>query len=411
VKLKLAAFAVVSLAVSFAIQVSAAPATNPILIGSNSDFTFVGTGGGCGCVAGGHGTASDPWMIQNITVNADKSPGVSISGVTDSFVLSHLNIHTTDKAPGILLRSLTTQSEVIRITQVNIDSPGTAALHGDAPGMGIHLQDTSNVTIDGNSINTLSGWGIRVDGGSNNIIRFMTVTHTGLANPASKDTAVLFGSPGNPWLTGVTGDAVGGVLLNNTSNNYVHDDLLNEDGYVGIELVNSKANTLDKINVRYPDYFGAYLQGSSNNTLTNVSLQTADFDGLLVRASNNNTIKFDTFSANGPIGNEWAADIVPYFVAGAYVGWGSGGNIIEANNGNFGNTGPDLELDDGFVPTPTASVQGGVVQSFNPLNTSTGDDPGGSVLVGSGNVVCGNSFATNYWFPSNLKANGPCQTS
>src|SRR5216684_1229495 len=251
-----------------------------------------------------------------------------------------------------------------------------------------------NVTIEGNSINTLSGWGIRVDGGSNNEIRFMTVTHTGLANPASKDTAILFGLPGNPWLTGVTGDAVGGVLLNNTSNNYVHDDLLNEDGYVGIELVNSKANTLDKINVRYPDYFGAYLQGSSNNTLTNVSLQTADFDGLLVRESNNNTIKFNTFSANGPIGNEWAAGIVPYFVAGAYVGWGSGGNIIEANNGNFGNTGPDLELDNGSVPTPTASVQGGVIQSLNPLNTSTGGDPGGSVVFGSSNVVCGNSSAT-----------------
>jgi len=405
VRLRLAALALVTLAVSFAIHVSAAPATNPIKIAGNSDFTLVGTGGGCGCVTAGSGTASDPWLIQNITIHADNTPGVSVSGVDQNFVLSHLNIHTSDKAPGILLSGVTKPSS---ITQVNIDSPGTAALKGDASGVGIELQGTMNVTIEGNSINTLSGWGIRVDGGSNNEIRFMTVTHTGLANPASKDTAILFGLPGNPWLTGETGDAVGGILLKGTSNNYVHDNLLNEDGYVGIELVNSSWNRLDKINVRYPDYFGAYLQGSSNNTLTNVTLQTADFDGLLVRESNNNTIKFNTFSANGPIGNEWAAGIVPYFVAGAYVGWGSGGNIIEANNGNFGNTGPDLELDNGSVPTPTASVQGGVIQSLNPLNTSTGGDPGGSVVFGSSNVVCGNSFATNYWFPSTLNANSPC---
>ncbi len=404
-KRRLASLALVALAISFGIRVAAAPATNPISIGSDGDFTLVGSGKGCGCVTSGSGTIADPWVIQNITVHADNTPGVSVSGVDQSFVLSHLNIHTSDKAPGIWLSGLTAPST---ISQVNIDSPGTAALKGDASGVGIELQGTMNVTADGNSINTLSGWGIRVDGGSQNEIRFMTVAHTGLANPGPPETAVLFGSPGNPWLTGETGDAVGGILLKGTSNNYVHDNLLNEDGYVGIELVNSSGNRLDKINVRYPDYFGAYLQGSSNNTLTNLSLQAADFDGLLVRASNHNTIKYNTFSANGPIGNEWAAGIVAYFVAGAYVGWGSSGNIIEANNGNFGNTGPDLVLDNGSVPTPSASVQGGVVQSLNPLNNLSGGDPGGSVVVGSSNVVCGNSFAANYWFPSSLNANSPC---
>ncbi len=390
-------------AVPFGIP-AAASASGVITITRDSDFTPIGSHTGCACVTSGSGTASDPYLVEGLTISADTTAGVVISGTHVSFDLDHLNIHTTDKAPAIVLSGVTGPSS---ITHVNIDSPGTiAANSGNPEGMGIQLINTTNVTIKGDSINTLSSWGIQVSGGSANSIEFMTVAHTGLANPSSAGTAGLPASQ-NPFVTGLSGQAEGGVQLINTSGNTVHDNLFNEDAYAGLQLFNASGNTVSRIVVRYPDYFGIDLESSSSNTLDNVNLQTADFDGLLVRGGRGNVVKNSNFSANGPIGNEWAAGVVPWFIAGAYFGSGTSGNVIVDNNGNFGNTGPDLEIDNGAVPTPVPGGSFGP-QTNNPLNGPGGSDPGRSAAAGRQKAICGNSFAPLYWFPLSLNANDPC---
>ncbi len=375
--------------------------------GGNSGVISISGDGGfltCGCVSSGKGTVKSPYIIGPLTIDSDTTPAVSISGTTADFDLDHINVHTTGKADGIVLSNVTGPAS---ITKVNIDTPGAKAFTG--VGGGIALIDSTGVTIMGDSINTVGSWGIRVIRGSNNDIEFMTVAHAGLTNPASNSTGNL-SMQENPFITGITGDAPGGVLLKNTVQNTVHDSLLNEDAYAGLEVVGGGGNTLKKIVVRYPDYFGVVLQLSTGNMLDNVSLQTADFDGLLVRASDNNTITNSTFSANGPIGNEWNANIVPYSLAGAYVGWGSSGNSFRSDNGNFGNTGPDLVFDDGNLLTSAGFTIHGVLQTAQPLNLfSTYSTLGvASVAVGPGNTACGNSFAPGYWYPSSLNANNPC---
>ncbi len=374
--------------------------------GSSGVISITGDGGfkTCGCVSSGNGTVKNPYVIGPLTIDSDTTPAVSISGTTADFDLDHINVHTTGKADGIVLNNVTGPAS---ITKVNIDTPGAKAFTG--VGGGIALLDSSGVTINGDSINTQGNWGIRVVGGSSNEIKFMTVAHAGLTTPASNSTGSL-SMQENPFITGITGDAPGGVLLKNTWYNDVHDNLLNEDAYAGVELVGGGRNTLQKIVVRYPDYFGVAVQSSTGNTLDNLSLQTADFDGLLVRASNNNIITNSTFSANGPIGNEWNANVVPYALAGAYVGWGSSGNSFRSDSGNFGNTGPDLVFDDGNLLTSAGFTIHGILQTAQPLNQfSTYSTLGvASVAVGSGNVACGNSFAAGYWYPSSLNANSPC---
>lgn len=400
-KHKLGVLAAVVLTLPFA-------ATQAAAGGNSGVISISGSGNGpflaCGCVSSGHGTVDSPYIIGPLTIDSDTTPAVSISGTTAHFDLDHITVHTTGKADGIVLTNVNGPAS---ITHVNIDTPGTMAFNG--AGGGIAIIDSNGVTINGDSINTVGNWGIRVVRGSHNEIKFMTVAHAGLTNPASKSTGTL-SMQENPFITGITGDAPGGVLLNNTSDNFVHDNLLNEDAYAGVEVVGGGTNTLQKIVVRYPDYFGVVLQSSMGNMLDDLSLQTADFDGLLVRASDNNTITNSTFSANGPIGNEWNANIVPYFLAGAYVGWGSSGNKFRLDNGNFGNTGPDLVFDDGNLLTSAGFTIHGLLQTAQPLNLfSTYSTLGvASVKVGPGNTACGNSFAPNYWYPSSLNANTGC---
>ncbi len=386
-------------------------ATQATAGGNSGVISITGDSGfqACGCVSSGNGTVKTPYVIGPLTIDSDNAPAVSIKGTTADFDLDHITIHTTGKADGIVLTNVIGPAS---ITKVNIDTPGTKAFTG--VGGGIALIDSTGVTINGDSINTVGNWGIRVVGGSHNEIKFMTVAHAGLTNPASNSTGSL--SPQeNPFITGITGDAPGGVLLKNTLSNFVHDNLLNEDAYAGVELVGGGNNTLQKIVVRYPDYFGAVLQSSTGNTLDDLSLQTADFDGLLVRASDNNIITNSTFSANGPIGNEWNANVVPYFIAGAYVGWGSIGNSFRSNNGNFGNTGPDLVFDDGNLLTAAGFTIHGVLQTAQPLNQLSTYPPlllaagvSSVAVVAGANTACGNSFAPGYWYPSNLNANTPC---
>ncbi len=381
-----------ALAIPFAVQASAsAVSSGHIAINGDGGFTT------CGCVSGGNGSPGNPYLIGPLTISADSVPAVSISNTTRSFTLLHLNVHVTGKADGILLMDVTGPAS---IRQVNVDSPPSGGGGG-----GVHLVRTSGVTISGDSVNSMHGWGIKVEASSHTTISFMTVAHNGLSNPDSTESADV--SP-NPFLAGITGDAPGGVLLRGGHDNTLTDSLLNEDAYAGFELVGETRDTVSKIHVRYPDYFGGVLQSVMNSRLDGVSLQTADFDGLLMRASNGNTISNST-SANGPIGNEWNAKVVPYFIAGAYVGWGSSANRFTADNGNFGNTGPDLVLDDGTLLPAAGFVIHGVNQTAQVLNNpSTYATLGVSMAAGSGNVVCGNSFAAGYWYPSTLNANSSC---
>ncbi len=359
----------------------------------------------CPCVSGGDGSATNPFLIASLTVVADSSPGIVIENIsTMSFTLLHATVHVTGTGDGIDLINVTTPSSIVH---ANVDSPPA-----QGGGMGIHLLNSRNVVINGDSINSMQSWGVKVEGGGNNTVEFMNLNHNGLTNPASKDTGLGMG-PSNPFLLGRSGLAPGGLLLFNSSGNNVHDDLLNEDAYANLELVNADKNTIGPGLVsRYPDYFGLSLEGSSGNMITDVSLQTADFDGLLVRGGGNNTILASNFSANGPIGNEWQDGVVPYFIAGAYFGWGTHDNMLHGDSSNFGNTGPSVVIDDGGVPTPLPKGVFGP-QNNNPFNVligpNTGGDPGGLTVSGAETAVeiCGNSFKS-FYSPS-LDPNAACK--
>lgn len=70
------------------IEDQALTAHDPILIGSDADFTPENG------VVSGSGTASDPYVIADWDINASTAAGVEIRGTTAYYVLRHLNIHS-----------------------------------------------------------------------------------------------------------------------------------------------------------------------------------------------------------------------------------------------------------------------------------------------------------------------------
>ncbi len=327
-------------------------------------------------------------------------PGVVIDGtggkINQFFILSHITIHGTNHTDGI---------DLININGMGVDAIQAANI--DASANGILLSGTSGVTINGNSLNNNQLWGVKLANSNGNTITFMTINRNGLSNPDTK--------AGNPASIPVflQQHFAGGVLFQNSNGNTLSVSELSEDAYAGFVLVRSNGNTITDVHSRYPDYYGGVLQDSSHNTLFRISMQTADFVGLVVRGGGFNTITNSTFSANGPIGNEIFGLIVPYYISGLYLGWGTHDDTITLNHSNNGNTGPSIVVDDGHVPNPVPSP----TQTANPFNNNAGNDPGTvpstsafdpgiSTAAGSGNTFCGNTFAS--WYPAGLNPNNPC---
>ncbi len=357
----------------------------PISIMNNADFIT------CQCVMSGSGGASDPYTIGPWTIMAtSNSPGVLLQGVTKFFKLDHITVHGTGQADGI------------DIFNVNppLDSNGQPqdkilAVNLDGTANGIYIKNSSGILVKGDSINNSFLWGLQLEGSHDNTITFMTFAHNGLKNPASHPVTsevmkIFLGQ--EFW---------GGVLFLKSHDNHLTHSELSEDAYAGFVLVNSNSNVLQDLHSRYPDYFGGVLQSSSNNNITRISMQTADFVGLLIRGGSSNRVENSTFSANGPIGPETMGKIVPYFISGIYLGWGTHDNRMTQDQSNSGNTGPGLLVDNGTIINPVQSP----VQTLNPFNNILGNDlgtvPVGSmfqpgqptVAIAASNVICGNSFA------------------
>jgi Right handed beta helix region len=378
---------------------------SPIAITSNADFTNVGSSKGCACVVSGSGTASDPFVIGPWNIKATSAVGVAISGVTDYFTLYHITISGNNLYDGIDVSNV----NAIGAGGASLDS--IVAVNIDGAANGIFLNDVSGVMVNGNSVNNNFLWGVDVSNSRNVTVTFMTVAHNGLNN-----TDTHFGNPGQTpvWLEQAN-SFFGGVLFWNTKYSVLSVSELSEDGYTGFMLIQSSYNVVTDVHARYPDYFGGILQDSSNNLLSKISMQTADFSGLLVRGGGFNTIMNSVFSANGPIGNEKNPGIVPYFISGLYLGWGTHDNTITGNSANNGNTGPSLVVDDGAVPNPlTAPIQNNPVQPFNDafgndpgtVPLGSGFDGGMSTAAGLGNTICGNSFMS--WYPGTIDPNAAC---
>src|SRR5579885_461784 len=272
---------------------------------------------------------------------------------------------------------------------------------------------TEPFIISGLTLVSKSGPGILVDNSGGGISDYFVITGdtiTGGNGPPTSYPGIEFiDLNGLGEITGssntISGNEYGIYLLN--SQNILIDGgsmsngaTVNNNGIAGIAIVGGGHNTIQNIQVNKngvgipEDFFsggrGIELNSTSYNTISNVTLSEDSQAGLALFSSSYNTIL-----ANGPIGNEIKAGIVPYFTVGLYLSSGASNNQFKYNYFNNGNTGGSIIVDNGVIVNAVQSP----VQSNNPFNDpSTGNEPSTPIFpsgpAGGGNTFCGNSIYT-----------------
>lgn len=365
----------------FMISPSSAGAT-PVNITIKSDADFLT----CGCVSGGIGTQSYPYLISGLTLVSQSGPGLLVDN-SKGMIKKYFDV-TGDTVTGG--NGPPTQFPGVEFVNLN----GLGEITGSQNAFignryGILLENSFNILIDGVSsetgatINNNGVAGIAIYGGGSNIISNVQVNHNGI------------GIPENFSQGGV------GINLTSTTGNTIKNVVLSEDSFSGLVLFSSSSNIISGISVHYPDFYGVVIDGGSGNTVQNSAVQTADYVGLWLRDSTTqNGILSNFFSGNGPTGKESTDGIVPYFATALYLSSGASGNSVEKNV--FGlNGGGSLIQDNGIIVNAVQKP----IQSNNPFNDPlTGNEPK-SPLFPSGpagsNTFCGNAIVSSQGVPSN----------
>jgi hypothetical protein len=293
-----------------------AAAHSAITITSNADFSA------CGCVTGGNGTAASPFIIGpwSIAAPSGGTSGWSVKidnsegKITDYFNIvgissTYNDANSTD--PTIWLVKVTNATS---ITGTNADPTG-----GNDLGIGIELDSSSNIAIDGVNYNKGNGTGIFVNGSTNVSINNSKLKatctfcspHVGdgiyAVNSANLNVGTGADCPNSNPCIDVTYDDGFGVYLLNTHNvviNQATSDANDTGGYVldgsgtyGVTLENSTANGTgnicftvngQKVNSGYfTDLQGGLhiINGAHDNTIIGDSFDT--LSGLAVASGGN----------------------------------------------------------------------------------------------------------------------------
>lgn len=368
---------------------------SPIVIQSDADFM------NCNCLTGGSGSAADPYIIGPWSINKISGTGVTIDGssLTKSFVLSNLVIggNGSSSSTGIVLNNVNSVAASIQGPQTLIQSVG----------VGILIENSSHVTIDGgganpsgagiggNSAGTINknfSGGIDVENSSHILIRGWQFSANG--QDGSPDWVTLNPSLAN-W-------GVGAVRFFGVSSSTIDHNAANNCTSVSYSLFNSGYNTVSNNTADYPFTMNFLVaDGSSYNVVSGNVASTGDFIGYMVAdplpgtqtlaqygPSHDNVFSNNISHSDGPTGTEKRTGVVPAFLGGFVVLNGTYNNSIQ-NNQAWASTG------NGFVwaQAVPASTSIGVVAYPPILHCNvTASEGGGGTGNFNGNIWTGNTF-------------------
>jgi hypothetical protein len=270
-----------------------------ITITSNADLVS------CGCVTSGNGTAASPFVIGPWAIPTPSAGGWSVKvdnsggGITDYFNIvgissTYNNTSTTD--PTIWL--------------VDVSTPTTiSGAAGNNLGVGIRLDSSSNIAIDGVSYNKDNGTGVEINNSSNvsiNNSKFkatcnICTPHTGDGIYAVDSSGLQIGTgadcPNKTPCNDVTYDDGWGIYLQNTHDvtiNQATADANDTGGYV-LDGTDTYDVTLENSGSQGGGSICHTYLGQKLNTGYTTDLQ----GGLhLINGTHDDTIKNDTFANN-----------------------------------------------------------------------------------------------------------------
>ncbi len=388
----------------------------PIVITSDSDF------GTCGCVAGGSGTTTDPYVIGPLAINSTEgsSPAVSIDGtlLTKSFNLKNLTIagNGSNASTGIVLNHINPSGQNSILAEVT-----GAQTSIQSNGIGILVENSSFVILDGGGANPNgAGIGTGAVGTINkNFIgaidiensNHITVTGWQFSSNGQNNMPDYVSFDPDPSLLLLLSNpsqlhwGVGAVRLFETSDSIIDHNAANNCTTASFVVFHSRRNTISNNTADYPFTNNVLItDGSLSNTVSNNVFSTADFVGIMVAdplpgtwtlnkygPTHDNTIKGNIDHSDGPTGKETHSGTAPAFLGGIVILNGTYDNMITTNQ-VFSSTGPDLAWAQA-VPDPNSPIG---VLSYPPLVNCnvTASEGGGGTNNHNGNVWSGNTVRT-----------------
>jgi parallel beta-helix repeat protein len=369
----------------------------PITIQSNQDFV------NCGCVASGSGSPSDPYIIGPLAITKVSGVAVTIDGsaLTKSFVLWNLTIagNGSSSSTGILLKNIN------RITAA-VEGPQTVI---QSVGVGILIENSSNITLDGGGANS-SGAGIA---GSN--VGSINKNFSGGIDVENSSYILIRGwqlsangQDGSPdWVAfdpALTHWGVGGIRFFGVASSTIDHNAANNCTSISYSLFNSSYNTVSNNTADYPFTMNFLVaDGSSFNLVTGNVASTGDFIGYMVAdplpktstlatfgPSHDNVFSNNISHSDGPTGTEKKTGVVPAFLGGFVVLNGTYNNTIQ-NNQDWASTGSGFA----WAQAVSSGTSIGVV-TYPPAlhcNVKASEGGGGAVNL-NGNIWAGNTFKT-----------------
>jgi parallel beta-helix repeat protein len=209
---------------------------SPIYIDTNSEFLFSNG------VVGGNGSLSNPYIIENWSIDASTADGIWINNTTAHFIIRNCNIFNgeTNGHVGILLLSTSNgriednwlNNNFIGIAIVKTDHVNFQNIEIDHSYMyGISLAWTDNMTfMNVTENNTISDYGIRISKSDNVLFDNITVRNSKLS----------------------------GLEINNSKNIKIYRSEISNNNWNGVFIRDSTDFTLEDSVISYNGLFSSY---------------------------------------------------------------------------------------------------------------------------------------------------------
>jgi len=266
-----------------------------IIINGNEDFAVQGWPG--------NGTASEPYIIDGLDIDATAAIGIDIQNADAYFTVTGCYIH--DGGSGYIgiylyncmngnLNNNTCSNDMVGIYLESSD--GITVSNNTCTGnyYAMYLYDSDGNTVSGNNCDTNSDCGIYLESSSSNTI---------IDNLCSSDNYGIYltiydvdPSDLNTLSNNTCHYNFNGIFLEWTGNNTLIENNCTESDY-GIALLESDGNTLSYNNCSLDSECGIYLEASNENILSGSNC-SENYYGIYATGSDNLTITDNNVNNN-----------------------------------------------------------------------------------------------------------------
>jgi hypothetical protein len=287
---------------------------SPSYASSQAGITIDGNAGfaACGCATGA-GTASNPYVVGPLSINAPNGSGsaITVENTTADFTITGISANYTDTNPSDAVIHLSGVTGPANVSNVSANNDG----------MGIEIDSSSDIGLDSISVNKMNGAGL--------VINNSTDISTSNGKYKATSDEVPFHDADGLYAVNSSNLQIGGTS----------------------KCPQGVCNSFD-----YDSGWGVYLQNTSNVTIDQASANADDTGGYIFDDSSNVTLENSVAEAGGPIciTLNGAKEPSGYFNTGlmgnAMLVNGSSDDTVE--NDTFNGYGPSNGYDIAGTPNP-----------------------------------------------------------